>query len=41
MILKELVDRGLATRDEGNSKDVIRIDMDVTERLAIGQLFGG
>lgn len=39
IILKELVERRLATRDDGDD-DVVRIGLDVTERLAIGQLFG-
>jgi proline dehydrogenase len=41
IILKELVDNGLAVEDKGDDgKDVVRIGVDVTDRLIFGQLYG-
>jgi hypothetical protein len=40
MILKDLVDRGLAMEDKNEGETVIRIGADVTDRLIFGQLYG-
>jgi proline dehydrogenase len=40
VILKELVDRRLAVRDKDGAVDVVRVGLDVAERLIFGQLYG-
>lgn len=40
VILKELVDHGLAVRGKDDGVDIVRIGVDVTERLTFGQLYG-
>jgi proline dehydrogenase len=40
IILKELVDCGLAVQDQDEGGEVIRIGVDVTDRLIFGQLYG-
>jgi len=40
IILKELVDRGLAAVDKNEGETIIRIGTDVTDRLMFGQLYG-
>jgi proline dehydrogenase len=40
IILKELVDRGLAVEDKDEGETIIRIGTDVTDRLIFGQLYG-
>jgi proline dehydrogenase len=40
IILKELVDRGLAVEDEDKGEIIVRIGTDVTNRLIFGQLYG-